>query len=59
MAEEATKANKSTDDIPPATKPYDKQYYGTLSDIEQFKKGGHALSKQVLMKAGGRFISMG
>ena len=41
LADDAMVANQRADDGPPVqSKPYDKEYYGTLANINAFKKQG-------------------
>ena len=58
MAEEATeKYAKAQDDSAVETKPYDQNYYGSLSDISEFKQKHKVITEKVLEKAGGKYIS--
>ena len=60
MADEAAElyAKKQDDNAVKEMKAYDEKFYGSLASINEFKTKNMEITKKVLARAGGKYISM-
>ena len=58
LADETVKEWAEDNNFKPESKPYEKQYYGAIGDIEEFNSVHKRMIKTVLKTSGGRFASI-